>query len=119
MLNIKHTTPLSSVFDFNLIRRFCHAVPTFLWEATDHARRTDHFLATARPLSQARVRHVRAALRWQPAREGLLVLRPVSFDGLRATDGTREPARHRDVPSRHGAHTLPRGVSRQRLAQHP
>src|SRR5450759_5850939 len=52
-----------------------------------------------------------------PAEEFFL-LGPVSSDGLRSVDLSREPARHRSVPAIDEQQALPHGVPRSRGALH-
>ena len=69
-------------------------------------------------LPKTRVRPLRRSLSWQSTDSQLLLFRSISLHGLRSTDLSREPARHRNLPPRPSKETLPRGLSRRHRSEH-
>jgi len=69
--------------------------------------------ATDRASAPQGISRMRCPLPWRPIREELLVLGPVSGDGLRLTHLSRELAGHRDLFGR-GGQAVPHGLSRER-----
>src|SRR5664279_5062562 len=68
--------------------------------------------------ARIRISKVRGPLSWCFSLPMLLMLRPVSGDGLRAVDLSREFARHRSVPTFSRWKAIPHGVARQDIAHH-
>src|SRR5438034_2366084 len=64
--------------------------------------RSNHAVSFSR-----RVRSMRSALRWEPIHKALLLLGSVSLHGLRPTDLSREPSRHRSL----SGNTAPQALS--------
>ena len=59
--------------------------------------RTNHIRSNHEVSFSRRVRSMRSALRWEPIHQALLLLGSVSGHGLRPTDLSREPSRHRSL----------------------
>src|SRR3990170_2003678 len=104
-----------SVLDFSLPWRFGRLLSTLRWKGDTDARGEPDFFAVDGFHSQAGLRRVCGALPRQLSRARFLLPRPVSRDGLRPVDLSRESAGHRNVFERRAAEAVPRWLSRQGL----
>ena len=80
--------------------------------------RPNRVLSIAGLSAGSRIPPVCDALWRRCAAAGLLLLGPVSFDGLRPTDLSGQPSRYRNLPAFSGRQALPHGLSRPCVAFH-
>ena len=80
--------------------------------------RSNCFLSAHGPPASVRVPEMCGPLSRRLSAEVVLLLGPVSGDGLRPADLPREPARHRGLPAFHERQTVPHGIPRQGCALH-
>src|SRR5688572_8094441 len=108
---------ISSGLDLNYALSICNPARNLLVGGIDEPGQTG-FRASHAALAADNVSSLRGALRWRAQGQDLLLPRPISLDGVRAIDLSREFARYRSVPESPRKKALPHGYQEPGIAQH-